>query len=287
MTLRPHQWVKNLFVVAPLVFSKRLFDSESALLTLAATAAFCALSGAVYTFNDLRDVAADRLHPVKKNRPIASGRLGERVAIIVAIVLTVVAVASCALLSPLLAAVAASYAAINMAYSTWLKRIAYIDVCLIAAGFLLRVIGGALAIDVPISPWLLACTGLLASLLGFGKRAHELTMAERRGIDPTDVRKALAGYSVASLQWVMVVLALATVAAYALYTQDPRTVANFGSRYLAWTLPFCLIGIARFLQLALWQPRLRSPTEAMLRDWVFLINMMFWGAAVLFIVYQT
>ncbi|MCG8421658.1 MAG: decaprenyl-phosphate phosphoribosyltransferase [Proteobacteria bacterium] len=286
VTLRPHQWVKNLFVVAPLVFSKHLFDPDHALRTAAATAVFCALSGAVYTFNDLRDVAADRLHPIKKNRPIAAGQLGEHTALTIAMILATAALVGSALLSLGLFAATAGYAAINLAYSAWLKQIAYVDVCLIAAGFLLRVIGGGLAIDVPISAWLIACTGLLALLLGFGKRAHEVALAGQRGVEPAQMRKALAGYRAASLQWLMVVLALATVAAYALYTQDPRTIAFFGTRALVWTLPCCLIGIARFLQLALWHPRLRSPTDAMLRDWLFLINIALWGAIVLVIVYR-
>lgn len=286
LTLRPHQWIKNSFVVAPLVFSKHLLDLDHALGTAVATAAFCALSGAVYTFNDLRDVAADRLHPVKRKRPIASGQLGESAAMMVAVILAGLAIAVCAVISPGLAAVAAGYAVVNLAYSTWLKRVAYVDVALIAAGFLLRVLAGAVVIDVPISPWLLACTGLLASLLGFGKRAHELGMAQRDGLEPGDLRKALTDYSLAGLQWILVVMALATIAAYALYTQDPRTVASFGSRHLVWTLPFSVIGIARFLQLSLLRPTLSSPTEAMLRDPVFLINLAAWAAAVVVIVYR-
>lgn len=285
VTLRPHQWVKNLFVVAPLVFSKHLFDPAYAVRTLVATAAFCALSGAVYAFNDLRDTEQDRAHPLKRHRPIAAGILGESTAIAVTLTLAIAALLVSGLLSWKLAAAAGSYLIVNLAYTLALKRVAYLDVMLIATGFLLRVLGGALAIDVPVSPWLVACTVLLSSMLGFGKRAHEVMRAVHAGHDPTATRSSLGGYNPLVLQWVMGLLAMATSACYALYTQDGRTLAFFQTRHLIWTLPFCVIGIGRFLQLALWRPRAQSPTEAMLRDWPFLVNIGLWGVAVLLIIY--
>jgi len=285
VTLRPRQWVKNLFVAAPLVFSKHLFDGGYALRAVAATAAFCALSGAVYALNDLRDATDDRAHPLKKHRPIAAGDLGEAAALITAGTLAVLGLAGCALLALPLAGAAAAYLTINLGYSFGLKRIAFVDVLLIAAGFLLRVAAGAFAIDVAMSPWLLACTGLLASMLGFGKRAHELLLAGRESRDPTDTRASLAGYDLRLLRVVMLVLAVATAVAYGLYTQDAHTVWFFGTRQLIWTLPSAVLGIARFLQLALWRPREESPTDAVLRDWPFMLNLAVWAAAVLVIVY--
>ena len=285
VTLRPHQWVKNLFVVAPLVFSKHLLDSGFALRTAAATAAFCALSGAVYAFNDVQDVDQDRAHPTKRNRPIAAGELTERAALITAALLAVTALAGCVALSWKLGAAAGGYLVVNLSYSLYLKRIAFVDVGLIAGGFLLRVLAGAYAIDVPASVWLLACTGLLASMLGFGKRAHELITAERARSDAMTTRASLAGYSARTLTMVMIALAAATCVAYALYTRDARTVEFFRTRDLLWTLPFCLIGIGRFLQLAIWTPAEHSPTDAMLRDWPFLLNITMWGAVVLVIIY--
>jgi decaprenyl-phosphate phosphoribosyltransferase len=285
VTLRPHQWVKNLFVVAPLVFSKHLFDAGFALRTAGAVAVFCALSGAVYAFNDVRDAAQDRQHPTKKFRPIAAGQLGETGGLVTAGILAALALAGALVLDWRLAAVAGIYAVMNLAYSISLKRIAFVDVFIIAAGFLLRVAAGAFAIDVPMSPWLLACTGLLAALLGFGKRAHELLLAERAGLDPGSTRTSLAGYSRGALKWSLAILAGTTCATYALYTQDARTLEFFGTRQLIWTLPFCVLGIGRFLQLALWKPRPQSPTDAMLRDWPFLVNIVLWGAVVLVIIY--
>jgi decaprenyl-phosphate phosphoribosyltransferase len=285
VTLRPQQWIKNLFVVAPLVFSKNLFAVDFALRTAAATAVFCALSGAVYAFNDLRDAEADRQHATKCNRPIAAGLLSERAALATALILTVLALSASLLLSWRLAAAAATYATINLAYSLGLKRISFIDVGLIAAGFLLRVAAGAFAIAVPISPWLLACTGVLAMMLGFGKRMHELLAAEHRGRDPAATRASLRGYSVSTLRLALIILALATCAAYALYTRDQRTIEFFATDRLFFTLPFIFIGIGRFLQLAMADSRRESPTDAIVHDWPFLLNIAVWGATVLFIIY--
>jgi len=285
ITLRPQQWIKNLFVVAPLVFSKHLFDADYVLRTVAATLAFCALSGAVYAFNDIRDAAMDREHPTKRRRPIASGALGEGAAGIVAVLLTVGALAGCVLLAPELAIAAAAYATLNLAYSLGLKRVPFVDVLIVASGFLLRVVAGAFAIAVPVSPWLLTCTALLAMMLGFGKRIHELLVARRDGREPGATRASLRGYGESTLRWVMGALAVATCAAYALYTQTDRTVAFFGTRRLIWTVPFIVVGIGRFLQLAITHPREDSPTDAILRDWPFLLNILLWGATVLLIIY--
>ena len=284
-TLRPHQWVKNLFVAAPLVFAKHLVDAEYVLRAVVATLAFCALSGAVYAFNDVRDAEADRAHPTKRHRPVASGALSRRAALTVAALLAAGALGVALWLGPWFAVFAGAYLAVNTTYSLGLKQVAFVDVALIAGGFLLRVLGGAAAIDVPASRWLLLCTGLLAAFLGLGKRAHELAAAERGGRDARATRAALAGYSAPVVRTAMVVLGLATTAAYVLYTLDAHTVAFFGTRHLVWTAPFCAIGVARFAQLALGRGGEDSPTEAMLRDWVFVLNLALWGAAVLSVIY--
>jgi 4-hydroxybenzoate polyprenyltransferase len=285
-TMRPRQWVKNLFVAAPLVFSKNLTEPDLAARALLALIAFCLLSGAVYAFNDVRDAEADRRHPSKRRRPVAAGALSERTALVAAALLSAGALVACASLSWALAAVAAGYLVNNLAYSVGLKRIAFLDVLLIAGGFLLRVWAGGLAIDVPVSPWLLACTGLLACLLGFGKRAHELMQAEAADVEAHHTRASLAGYRVRHLRWAMSLLAVATSAAYALYTQDAHTVASFGTRSLIVTLPFCLLGIARFAQIALWRSGDDSPTDAILRDVPFLLILAGWGATVVAIIYR-
>jgi 4-hydroxybenzoate polyprenyltransferase len=284
-TLRPHQWVKSSFVLVALVFSKHLFDGAYAWRAAAATLCFCALSGAVYAFNDVKDVEADRLHPTKKRRPIAAGELSENTALWAAAILATGALAGAAALSIDLALVCAAYLAQNLLYSLRLKQVAFVDVMLIASGFLLRVYAGAVAIDVPASPYLLWCTMLLATFLGLGKRAHEMAWAEQAGRGVADTRAALAGYSPRVVRAAMIVLAIATCAAYVLYTQDAHTVEFFGTRRLVWSTPFAVIGIVRFLQLALWRPREDSPTEAMLRDPAFLANLLAWGAVIVWIVY--
>lgn len=283
-TLRPHQWVKNLFVAAALVFSRHLTDAEYVVRTALAVLAFCMLSGAVYAFNDVRDVEGDRAHPTKKHRPIASGLLPERTALIAAGVLAVVALAGAFALSWKTGVFAAAYLAQNVAYSVKLKQIAFIDVLVIACGFLLRVLAGAAAIDVPASGWLLLCTALLATFLGLGKRAHELAWAERSG-QTVETRAALAGYRIPVVRAAMLVLAVATCAAYVMYTVDPVTVAFFGTENLPYSSPFVALGILRFLGLALWYPKDESPTEAMLRDPWFLLNLVAASAAVLYIIY--
>jgi decaprenyl-phosphate phosphoribosyltransferase len=285
-TLRPHQWVKNLFVLAALVFSKHLFSLDMATRALIAAACFCALSGAVYAFNDVRDVEADRQHPTKRFRPIAAGALSERTALIAAALLAAGALAASALLTWQLTVVAATYLVVNLAYTLRLKQVAFLDAALIAAGFLLRVEAGAVAIDVPASPWILAVTGLLALFLAFGKRAHELSWAQSSGGSVAGTRAALAGYRVDVLRWAMLLLGGATFAGYVLYTLDPHTIQYFGTRELVWTAPFPAIGIARFLWITLVRPREDSPTEAMLRDAPFLLNLGAWAAAILFVLYR-
>jgi 4-hydroxybenzoate polyprenyltransferase len=284
-TLRPHQWVKNLFVAAPLVFAKHLADGEFVLRAVVATLAFCALSGAVYAFNDVRDVEADRAHPTKRHRPVASGALSRRAALILAAVLATAALAVTLALGWKVLVFAGAYFVANLLYSLGLKQVAFLDVAFIAGFFLLRVLAGAAAIDVPASRWLLLCTTLLAAFLGLGKRAHELAAAERGGRDAASTRAALAGYRPPLIKAAMIILAFATTGAYVLYTLDDRTVHVFGTRALVWTAPFCALGVARFAFLALGKGGEDSPTESMLRDWLFLANLAAWGLAVLAIVY--
>ena len=284
-TIRPHQWVKNVFVGAALVFAHRLDRPHDLARTAAAFFAFCLLSGAVYCFNDVRDVEADRQHPTKKFRPIASGELSERAALIWAGTLAVIALGGCLVLSPRLAVIAAAYLVQNVLYSIKLKHVAFIDVALITSGFLLRVLAGAAAIDVPASRWILLCTALLASFLGLGKRAHELSWAQRTGKSGV-TRAALAGYRIPVVRVLMAVLGILTVAAYVAYTIAPRTIYAFGTDKLVYSAPFVAIGVVRFLFLALWYPKDDPPTEAMLKDPYFLADLVLAAATVLYIIYR-
>lgn len=287
-TLRPHQWVKNLFVAAPLVFSKRLTDADSVVLGGAAVAAFCALSGAVYVVNDLCDVEKDRAHPIKRHRPIASGALPVRVAWFLAAALAMIGLGGALLIAPPFALVALGYLVLNLGYSLQIKHVAFLDVMAIAAGFLLRVLAGAYAIDVEASPWLLACTALLAAFLGFGKRAHELAQASAAsegGGSLGKTRAVLDRYQASHLRAALYVLGAATCVAYVFYTQSAHTIDFFGTRAMIFTAPFCVAGIGRFLWLVTRHPTGDSPTEAMLRDWLFMLNLALWAGAVLAIIY--
>ena len=290
-TLRPHQWVKNGFVAAALVFGKKILDPEARLLALGAVAAFCALSSAIYALNDVLDADKDRAHPVKRRRPIASGALSERTGVLAAGLLAAGGLGGAYLIDARFAAVAAGYLVLNLAYSLKLKALAFVDVACIATGFLLRVLAGAFAVDVPPSRWLLLCTLLLASYLGFGKRSHELgqALAAADPVDPREslrkTRPVLLRYNLAHLRWALYGLGTLTVTAYALYTVAPHTIEFFGTRRMIWTAPFCLAGIARFLHLVTRRPHGDSPTEEMLRDPAFMVNLGMWGLAVLAIIY--
>jgi 4-hydroxybenzoate polyprenyltransferase len=283
-TLRPHQWVKNLFVAVPLVFARHLTESAYVIKSALAVLAFCMLSGAVYTFNDVRDVEADRAHPTKKNRPIAAGKISENTALVFAGALAVAALGGCFALEPLLGVYATAYLAQNVAYSMKLKQIAFVDVGLITSGFILRVLGGAAAIAVPVSEWLIICTALVAMFFGLGKRAHELAWAERAG-QTTETRAALAGYRIGVVRLALYVLAVITCVAYVAYTVDERTVHEFHTDKLAYSVPFVALGLLRYLYLALWRPKDDSPTEAMLKDPWFLLDLAAAAATILYIIY--
>ncbi len=281
-TLRPHQWVKNLFVLLPLVFSKKLLAPGAIGTALGALGLFCLASGVVYLINDLVDVERDRQHPVKRNRPIASGALSVGAARLAAALLGPGVLMGGYLLSKPLALVLAGYITLNLFYSIVLKHLPYLDVLSIAAGFLLRVLGGALALAVPASTWLLVCTGLLACYLGLGKRAHELASL---GDNAKQARAVLERYDLKQIKIVMLVMAVATLVAYVLYTVSAETQAAFSTRYLAATGPFTLIGLLRFYQLVTHPHRESSPTDQMLRDWPFIGNLALWGATVIVVIY--
>src|SRR5438309_5223216 len=283
VSLRPQQWVKNLFVFAGLIFAQRLF-TPAVWTALAAFAIFCALSGAVYLLNDVAGRAKDRLRPEKRLRPIAAGRLAPRHAIAVAVVLTVVDLALAARLSPRFALTALGYVVLLVLYSAWLKHLVIVDVLVVAIGFVLRAVAGALAIGVAISGWLLICTILLALFLALGKRRHELLAL---GAEAGRHRPILAEYSAGLLDQMIAVVTASTVTAYALYTMSPETVAKFHTQLLPATLPFVLYGIFRYLYLLYRRQLGGNPSELFLNDRALLINTACWIAAVLLIIYGT
>ena len=281
---RPHQWVKNLFVAAPLVFARRIDDIHAVLHAAIAVAGFCFISSAVYLINDVVDVEKDRAHPLKRLRPIASGALPVRTAKFAAALFTLVGLLAISLRGPLPAAIAAAYLVQNLAYSFRLKHVPFIDVASIAAGFILRVLAGAAAIPVDPSFWLLTCTLLLASFLGFGKRAHELRTSANRG---GDQRKVLARYNLKVLRFLIYLLAVLTILAYAGYTQSHHALTFFGTRRLILTVPFVVFGVFRFMWITQKKSDSESPTDSMLRDAPFMINLLGYATAIVAIIYAS
>jgi 4-hydroxybenzoate polyprenyltransferase len=283
VSLRPRQWVKNLFLFAGLVFGQKLF-TPAVWTAGAAFLIFCALSGAVYLLNDVADRERDRLHPDKRHRPVAAGRVSVAAAVAAAIVLIVAGLAASLCLSRGFALAALSYVALLTAYSAWLKHLVIVDVLVVAIGFVLRAVAGALAVQVAISGWLLICTFLLALFLALGKRRHEVLSLE--GAAPQH-RAILAEYSAGLLDQMIAVVTASAVTAYALYTMSPETVAKFHTALLPATLPFVLYGIFRYLYL-LYQRHLGgNPSDAVLRDRALLLNTLLWMGSVLLIIYGT
>jgi len=281
ISLRPRQWVKNLFVFAGLVFAQRLFTA-SVWPALGAFAIFCALSGAIYLLNDVADRDKDRLHPRKRERPIASGLLPVPLALGSALILVVGGLVAATALSPRFAAVALAYVGLLSVYSVVLKHVVIVDVLTVAVGFVLRAVGGALAIGVDISGWLLICTILIALFLALGKRRYEYLTLEG---EAARHRPILAEYSAGLLDQMIAVVTASTVTAYALYTMSPETVAKFHTQLLPATLPFVLYGIFRYLYLLYRRQLGGNPSELFLNDRALLLNTIGWILAVLLIIY--
>jgi 4-hydroxybenzoate polyprenyltransferase len=283
-SLRPRQWTKNVFVFAGLIFSeqKRLLDPQSVALAVAAFGVFCALSSTVYLINDIADREADRLHPVKSRRPIASGLLSVRSAAAAAAVLGAGGIAGAFLIGPAFGVVAIAYVAMLSLYSVSLKHVVIVDALILALGFVLRVIGGAVAIDVQASHWLLLLMLLLAMFLALSKRRAELVLLTT---DATGHRRSLAEYSPYLLDQMISVVTASTLVAYAFYTISPETVAKFGTDRLIYTVPFPLYGIFRYLYLVHQKEGGGDPSEMLVTDGPLLACGAFWALTVIAILY--
>jgi len=277
-SMRPGQWVKNTLVFAPLIFAMRVSDPEAVVRVALTFVLFCLLAGGVYLINDVLDRDRDREHPLKKERPVASGALPARTAAAAGTAAVFLAIAASLFLSLGTALTLAGYLALNFAYSRHLKNLVIIDVMAIAAGFLLRVVAGAQAIPVSVSFWLLLCTGLLALFLAFGKRRHELLLLEA---DASTHRPILDEYSPYFLDQMIGVASTSTVIAYALYTISPDVQEKLGTSWLSLTIPFVLYGIFRYLYLIHQKDQGGDPTETILTDPPLLVNILLWVVAVL------
>ena len=281
-SLRPQQWIKNLFIFAALIFSQNISTLSLVAKTVVAFVSFCVISSALYILNDLRDIEEDKLHPVKSKRPLASGRLKKSHAILSFFVLSALAFILAVTLNINFLMVTLVYFILQIAYSFWLKHVVILDVFVIAAGFLIRVVAGGLAIEVSLSSWLLICTILLALFLAMGKRRHELVLLDD---EAKDHRPILKEYNPYFLDQMIAVVTASTVIAYCLYTISPETVDKFGTTHLLYTVPFVLYGIFRYLYLIHQRYEGGTPETLIIKDKPLLIDIFLWIGTAVFILY--
>ena len=280
-TMRPKQWVKNVFVFAPLIFDVKLFNLYYLARTVAGFVLLCLVSGAVYVINDLADVDKDRQHPKKRNRPLASGALSTGVAKVAGAAILLVALPLGYLLTPAFGAIMTGYVLIQIAYSFWLKNVVIIDVMLIAAGFVLRVASGVPLVDAErFSPWLYICMTLLALLIGFGKRRHELILLKENA---NAHRQSLEDYNLPLLDHAINIVTASTLLAYALYTFSATNLPPNHTMML--TIPFVLYAIFRYLYLIYVKETGGAPEEIVLSDRPLQATVVLWGLSVIVVMY--
>ena len=280
-TMRPHQWAKNVFIFAALVFDEQLTQRDPLLRTVAGFVLLCLISSAVYILNDIADVEADRQHPTKRMRPIAAGQLSIPVALVFALALAAFSLAASFALEPGFGRIVTLYFVLNLLYSFWLKHTPIIDVMIIAAGFVLRVAAGVALIEVArFSPWLYVCTTLLALIIGFGKRRAEIVLlAEGANAH----RKVLGGYTIGFLDQLIVIVSASTIMAYSLYT---FSALNLPSNHLMMlTIPFVIYGVFRYLYLIHVEDAGGAPDELILTDRPLMATLVLWGLLAVFILY--
>ncbi len=282
-SIRPFEaFLKNGFVVSALIFGQKASDSTAIGRIVFAYVAFWLVSCCVYIINDILDRASDREHPVKRTRPIASGELSLGTAFAFCVVVLGAAFAASILAMPWFAVVLGVYFILNIAYSAYLKQLVLIDAIVVALGFLLRVAGGAVAIEIKVEPWLLVSTLLLALFLAFAKRRHELTLL---GDDASTHRGVLAQYSPYFLDQAIAVVTAATLITYCLYTIEPATAEKFHTDRMPFTIPFVLYGIFRYLYLVHHKDAGGRVGHTLLTDLPLLAAIVLWGASVLLIIY--
>lgn len=280
-TMRPRQWFKNVFVFAPLIFDEKLNDPLYLAQTVAGFLLLCLTSGTVYIINDLADIEKDRNHPKKRYRPLAAGELGMRAATVAAFVIPLIALPLGFLLHPIVGIILAGYLAVQISYSFWLKDVVIIDVMIVASGFLLRVAAGVPLVEAErFSPWLYVCMTLLALLIGFGKRRHELVLLKE---EASGHRQSLQDYNLTLLDHVISVVTASTLLAYSLYTfSAPNLPPN---QTMMLTIPFVLYGIFRYLYLIHVKEMGGAPEEIVLSDRPLQATIVLWGLSVVVVMY--
>ncbi|MDH5644075.1 MAG: decaprenyl-phosphate phosphoribosyltransferase [Gemmatimonadota bacterium] len=279
--MRPRQWIKNGFIFFALIFDKQLFLREPLLRTIDGFLLFCLISSAVYLFNDITDIEADRKHPEKKHRPLASGKLPVNLALTAAFILATISLLLGYILEPFFAGIIALYFIINLLYSQWLKHVPVLDVMIISSGFVLRVGAGVTLITVErFSPWLYMITVLFSLYIGFGKRRAEMTLLEKGA---STHRKVLDGYTIPLLDQYITIVSGMTIIAYSLYSFSAPNLPE--NHTMMFTIPFVVYGIFRYLQLIQTGHAAGAPDEVALKDRPLQITVLLWGLAVIAVFY--
>ncbi len=278
--MRPKQWVKNLLVYAGVVFDRHLFEIRPILIATLGFIIFCGISSAVYLLNDLVDIKKDQLHPKKRFRPLASGKLPKKIAVVALVTLVVICIPAAFFLQPAFGGIVLLYFAIQIAYCFYLKNVVIIDVFTLASGFVLRAVAGALVIQVEVSPWLLVCTMLGALFIGLAKRRHELILLAGGA---SSHRQILEEYSSELVQEMISVVTSSVVVAYSLYTITYDKLPK--NHLMALTIPFVLYGIFRYLYLVYKKDEGGSPEEVLFKDIPLLVCVALWGLTSIGIIY--
>lgn len=282
--MRPRHWIKNIFVVAPLVFAPLAVNLNNALNVLVSFIIFCATASAIYMINDIADVERDRQHPDKRSRPIASGELSANAAAAFSVAIIFASIILSLALSFSLTLIVLLYIAINLAYSFWLKHVVIIDVFCVASGFLLRIMSGAIVINVIPGPWILICTLLLALFLALGKRRHELILLQDKQKDAKQ-RPVLVNYSSSLVDQLITVVTSITIIAYLLYTLEPHTIRRLDAPYLFTTGFFVILGVFRYLYIVHKGTLAGNPVELVFKDLPFLFVVLAWAVSVVGMIY--
>ena len=282
-SLRPQQWIKNGFILIPLLFAQRIFHGPSLLLSLQALVIFCILSGAIYLINDLKDLEADRRHPEKRHRPLAAGLISATLAKVTAAVLLFSSLLLGLAVGRAFLLVLAIYLTIQLLYNYRLKEVVILDIFCVSSGFFLRVTSGAVAIDVSISHWLIICTVLISTFLALAKRRHELVLLGNA--EAGNHRKALSSYSPLLLDQMMGVITASTLLSYMLYCISPETIEKFQTDHLIYTFPFVLYGIFRYLYLIHIKSQGGAPEKILVSDLPLAVSIILWGLFCMLIIY--
>ncbi len=278
---RLHQWIKNIFIFVPLVFSKNLFDSELFLIVIGGFFEFCIASSLVYVLNDIIDIEADRNHPVKKERPLASGKISKKSAIYSVIILSLIVIVFLPFFNILFDTLLITFVILNIFYSIELKNIVIIDIFSIAAGFMIRIISGAVVINVEISNWLILTTMFISLFLGVMKRRSELALVEN-----VSTRKVLAEYSITFSDQMATIAAAGVIICYALYSVSSRTVSIFETEKLIFTTPFVVFGIFRYMYLVYMNSKGENTSKILVSDLPMIINILLYILFSVLIIYK-